>query len=99
MVIVSVSAAGGRTCSALRRRAGFRAADINAARVSPKPTGNAGLDDYCRHVAAVIDGFFATGDRDRALGALEQGRQLGCRLARRRSRRRPTALVVALVAI
>jgi hypothetical protein len=46
-----------------RRRSGAFAADANAAHVSSKPTGNAGLDDYCRQAADLINDAFAASAR------------------------------------
>jgi hypothetical protein len=80
LAIEMLNAAKDRGCTFTAARKPIRNEVTTHSRVGLILTGDAGTDDFCRHVAAVINGFFATGERDRALGALEQGRQLGCRL-------------------
>jgi hypothetical protein len=69
-----------RGCRFAPARTQIRGEAATHSRVGLFLTGDAGTDDFCRHVTAVINGFFATGERERAQNALDQGRQLGCRL-------------------
>jgi hypothetical protein len=49
------------------------AADANATRVSSKPSGNAGLDDYCRQAADLINEAFAKSEREEVHGSVTEG--------------------------
>jgi hypothetical protein len=80
LAIDMLNAAKDRGCTFTAARTPIRGEATTHSRVGLILTGNEGTDELCRHVAATINGLFATGERDRALGALAQGRELGCRL-------------------